>query len=86
MQQRQVSVNKTIVISGEADNSRDLAEDVGGIIVHFDIVISEGDCDPFEMIVVLEINTVSRRDNPLISYECAATEMTAVNPHGNLDI
>ena len=67
MEQSQVSIYQTVVIGGEADNSRDLAEDVCGIVVHLDIVIPQRDGDSLEMIVVLEINTMSSSHNPLIS-------------------
>ena len=69
MEQSQVSIYQTVVIGGEADNSGDLAEDVGGIVVHLDIVISERDGDSLEMIVVLKINTMSSSHNPLICDE-----------------
>ena len=88
-----------MIVAGEADDSRNLSEDIFCLVEDLDIVVTKADCDSLEVVPegvrcggerepedlpVLEINTVGGRHHPALTYQSSATEMTFVNPHRDL--
>ena len=102
MEQGQVSVEEVLIVAWEADDSRDLSENIVCLVEDLDIVVTKADCDSLEVVPegldvipaeecylgtvpVLEVNTVGGSHHPAVAYQSSATEMTFVNPHGDLE-